>query len=81
MRYPLLIGNFQVGRHTSVPPLRGVDFQGIGVYRSMSPPGYPSTRLVPSGVSFCFTRPNQFSTAIEESPSGNDGGGSWSDAS
>jgi hypothetical protein len=35
---------------------------------AMSPPGYPSARLLSSIAGFCFTRPDQFNAAVEESP-------------
>jgi hypothetical protein len=40
---------------------------------AMSPPGYPWARLLSSRAGFCFTRPNQFSAAREESPGGDHG--------
>ncbi len=46
------------------------------------PPGYPWARLLPSIAGFRFTRPNQFSATVEESPGDDDGGGDdWIKAS
>ena len=35
---------------------------------AMSPPGYPSARLLSSRAGFRFTRPDQFNAAVGESP-------------
>jgi hypothetical protein len=37
------------------------------------PPGYPLARLLSSRAGFRFTRPNQFSAAVKESPPGSGG--------
>jgi len=42
------------------------------------PPGYPWARLRPRRAGFRFTRPNQFSAALEESPGRSKG---WTRAS
>lgn len=63
----------------------GRDGKGCGavlthpdVIVAMSPPGYPSARLLPSRAGFRFTRPNQFSATVEESPGRSD---RWTNAS
>ena len=35
---------------------------------AMSPPGYPSARLLSSRAGFRFTRPDQFNAAVGELP-------------
>jgi hypothetical protein len=35
---------------------------------AMSPPGYPSARLLSSIAGFRFTRPDQFNASVEELP-------------
>lgn len=40
---------------------------------AMSPPGYPSARLLSSIAGFRFTRPDQFSAVVAESPEYGDG--------
>jgi hypothetical protein len=39
-----------------------------GLIDAMSPPGYPSARLLSSRAGFRFTRPDQFNVTVEELP-------------